>query len=98
MTTVVRHSTLTRNRGNYVYVGRPSKWGNPYTMDDRSPEERARVITLFRKFWYAASQKSLRQQALEELQGKQRGCFCHPLPWHGGVIAEWVNSGGTVLK
>lgn len=99
MTTVVRHSTLTRSRSNYVYCGRPSKWGNPFTLQSRfDPEERTAVIAKFRKWWYAPARKALRQQALAELTDKQCGCFCHPLPCHVDVIAEYVNSGGTILK
>lgn len=98
MTTVVRH-TAGRARGNYVYIGRPSKWGNPYKMASlHSLTDRAEAILKFRRYWYAPAQKSLRAAALTELADKQLGCFCAPLPCHGDVIAEWVNSGGTVLK
>lgn len=29
---------------------------------------------------------------LEPLRGKRLACWCHPLPCHGDVIVEWLDS------
>jgi hypothetical protein len=69
-----------------VYIGRPSKWGNPYIIGkDGSREE---VINKYEK--YLLGNKEL-MSSLHELKGKTLGCWCDPLPCHGHVIVEMVN-------
>ena len=93
MTTVIQHRQrqAAELAGTYVYIGRPSKWGNPFTMRDHSGYERARVVQSFRKYWYAVEQTQLRAAAIVELSNKVLGCFCSPLMCHGDVIATYVN-------
>lgn len=66
-----------------VYIGRPSKWGNPFPMRNNSPLERTRVIELYDA--YIRSRPEL-LVALPELLDKRLGCFCHPLACHGDVL------------
>ncbi len=66
-----------------VYIGRPSKWGNPYSIS--SHRTREEVIELYRR--YLSGQAHL-MAALPELEGKILGCWCHPLPCHGDVLVE----------
>lgn len=70
---------------NYVFIGRPSKWGNPYIIGvDGGREE------CIRKFEnYLLSNKIL-MQSLPELVGKTLGCFCKPLPCHGDILVKMV--------
>ena len=75
--------------GQYVYCGRPSKWGNPYAIGPHG--KRAQVIRLFRLWWYAPEQAELRLEAVRELAGKILGCWCKPKDCHVDVIAEFVN-------
>jgi hypothetical protein len=66
-----------------VYVGRPSKWGNPFRL---SPgESRGTTIARYRK-WLMQQPNLLAQ--LSELRGKVLGCWCKPFPCHGDVLAE----------
>ena len=66
-----------------VYIGRPSKWGNPFEIGvDGTREE---VIVKYRE--YLLSNKHLMND-LHELKGKTLGCWCKPHPCHGDVIAE----------
>jgi hypothetical protein len=66
-----------------VYIGRPSKWGNPFAIGrDGNREE---VIEKFRK-WIKTQKKLLKD--LHELKGKRLGCFCAPLACHGHVLAD----------
>ena len=66
-----------------VYIGRPSKWGNPFVIGrDGSREE---VIEKYRS--WILSQAHL-VAALPELKGKILGCWCKPYPCHGDVLVE----------
>ena len=69
----------------FVYVGRPSKWGNPYRVGHDG--DRATVIAKYRR--YLVQRPDL-IAALPELTGKQLGCWCKPAPCHADVlIAAW---------
>ena len=59
-----------------VYIGRPSKWGNPYVIGEHGTRER--VIECYRFFVELRHNKIQR-----ELKGKHLVCFCAPLPCHG---------------
>jgi hypothetical protein len=72
---------------NAVYVGRPTKWGNPYKIGvDGSREE---VIAKYRE-WL---KKKLEEDPtfLDPLKGKDLACWC-PLnkPCHADVILEFL--------
>lgn len=96
MTTVVRaRSAEAREaeaRGQYVNIGRPTKWGNPFPI--AAVGGRRTSIGAFRLWWEADAQADLRAAALVELKDKVLGCpgNCSPLPCHGDIIAEWVNT------
>lgn len=69
-----------------VYIGRPSKWGNPFVIGRDGTREQ--VIMKFQQY---AIVKGLDIAAKNELKGKTLGCFCSPLACHGDVLAEWAN-------
>ena len=82
-------STVVVNRldSNYtVYIGRPSKWGNPFTIGKYGT--RLEVIEKYRQ--YIQSNKIL-MASIPELRGQILGCWCKPLPCHGDVLVELVN-------
>lgn len=84
MTTVVN-----RKKKPYdVYIGRGSKWGNPFQMKDWSKEERDRVCDLYEEWFY--KQQHL-VDSLPELKDKVLGCYCKPLRCHGDFLARLVN-------
>ena len=69
-----------------IYIGRPSKWGNPFKIGrDGTREE---VIEKYKQ--YVLGKKEL-MQSLDELEGKTLGCWCHPKLCHGDVLEELVN-------
>lgn len=71
-----------------IYVGRPSKWGNPYKISiDGTREE---VIELYKK--WLSNQRYLN---LEELKGKDLVCWCKPLPCHADILLELANKETT---
>lgn len=69
-----------------VYIGRPSKWGNPFKSGrDGTKEE---VIELYRN--YIMKHPTLLFD-LPELKGKVLGCWCKPKACHGDVLVELVS-------
>ena len=77
-----------------VYIGRrsryleKSKWGNPHRMTDNSREERDRVVQEFEQ--YLRNNEVLLGD-IEELAGKNLGCFCFPEACHGNVLQKLVS-------
>lgn len=73
-----------------VYVGRPTKWGNPFVVDrDGTREE---VIAEYRE-WLLHNMHSPVQDGreLEELRGKDLVCWCAPKACHADVLMEVAN-------
>jgi hypothetical protein len=72
-----------------VYIGRPSKWGNPFTLHRES--ERHLVLARYRQ--WLLQQPTLLAAIATELKGKRLGCYCAPKPCHGDVLAELAETG-----
>lgn len=75
-----------------VYVGRPSKWGNPFSHKKGTKAEfivgsREEAIAAFRA-WITEDEGQYLLVDLHELKGKVLGCWCKPLACHGDVLAE----------
>lgn len=66
-----------------VYIGRPSKWGNPFKIGHDGT--RAEVIAKYEK--HIRERPDL-LKALPELRGKRLGCHCKPMPCHGDVLVR----------
>lgn len=69
-----------------VYIGRPSKWGNPFKIDADGTREG--VIEKYRD-WIMHQPQLLKD--LQELNGKTLGCYCKPQACHGDVLVELLN-------
>jgi hypothetical protein len=83
-----------------VYIGRPSKWGNPYTHLHRkdtihvsSPEEAVRIYEEWIKERMVAEPEKYN---LDELRGKVLGCYCRPAICHGDVLVKLCDEGDIV--
>ena len=83
-----------RSNGTYVYIGRPSKYGNPYThlsLDETHAMEqvktREEAISKFREY-IEEMPEEYRIELIMGLKGKVLGCFCAPLSCHGDVWIE----------
>lgn len=70
-----------------VYIGRPSKWGNPFVIGRNGT--RAQVIAAYAA-WLCEQPELM--AALGELRGKVLGCWCSPQNCHGEVLAAMANS------
>ena len=75
-----------------VYIGRPSKWGNPFThIRDRKTQaafvvgSRDEAVAAYRS-WLLTHPDLM--AALPELKNKTLGCWCKPHRCHGDVLAE----------
>jgi len=65
-----------------VFIGRPSKWGNPFkigkdgTLDD----------VIIKYIDYIKKNHQLIADAKQELKGKDLACFCNPGLCHGDLL------------
>lgn len=79
-----------------VYIGRGSKWGNPYshlqgTQAKYVVSNRQEAIDKFQEYiLYGEGQHLLND--LHELQNKTLGCFCKPQACHGDILVELVDT------
>lgn len=78
-----------------VYIGRPSKWGNPFThiKDQQTTAEyvvlsRDEAISKYRD-WILKQPELLKD--LHELKDKTLGCWCKPKACHGDVLIELID-------
>jgi len=89
-TTVVRWSARLYDPDT-VFIGRPSKWGNPFHIGRDG--DRTAVIEKYIWWFIAPERAALRAAAIHELRGKKLACYCHPKLCHGHVLAHYVDSG-----
>lgn len=68
-----------------VYIGRPSRWGNPFEIGRDGT--RADVIEKYRQM-LLTDRLDLASRARRELRGKVLGCWCAPEACHGDVLLE----------
>lgn len=77
-----------------IYIGRPSKWRNPFRLgvDARS---RDHVIQLYER-WIQTQPELM--AALPELRGKILGCWCAPKRCHGEVLKRLAEQDLTLFE
>jgi hypothetical protein len=76
-----------------VYVGRGSKWGNPYSHKEGTKAEfvvssRKEAIEKYEQ--YLLNNQEL-MDSIGELKGKVLGCWCSPKSCHGEILAKYAN-------
>ncbi len=76
-----------------IYIGRGSKWGNPYTHI--KGETKAQFLVDSREESIEKYEEWARQQpdllnSLHELKNKRLGCFCSPYHCHGDVLVKLI--------
>lgn len=80
-----------------IYVGRPSKWGNPLSLEEvhrmrpllNERELHEVAVSWFRE--YLKSKPELVAEAKQVLRGHDLVCWCAPLPCHADVLLELAN-------
>jgi hypothetical protein len=76
-----------------VYIGRPSKWGNPFSHKSGTQAKyqvatREEAIAAYKALlWQQIKDGTVTLQELAELDGKVLGCWCKPAACHGDVLA-----------
>ena len=74
-----------------VYIGRPSKWCNPFIIGrDGNREE---VIEKYRE-WILSNLVLINN--LTEIKDKTLGCFCKPKSCHGDVLVDLCDKEITI--
>lgn len=72
-----------------MYIGRGTKWGNPFPIDLAKGHTRQIVVEMYRQDLYDKLETGeLTIQDFLDLSGKTIGCSCSPLVCHGDVIIE----------
>lgn len=73
-----------------VYVGRPTIYGNPYTIEEFGREK---CIALYRDYALGMMQhKPIFRDAVIDLRGKDLVCWCAPEACHADILLELANS------
>lgn len=72
-----------------VFVGRPSKWGNPFLL--AGEHTRDLVCDNYETYLYR-DRPDLVDDAKEELDGKDLVCYCAPKRCHADTLLEIANS------
>lgn len=88
-----------------VYVGRSESghmgdvepknkgWlGNPFPVNDDRTRQEA-VASFIDAFEHKLNNNPTFREHVNDLRGKTLGCYCHPKPCHGHVIATYLNTG-----
>jgi hypothetical protein len=79
-----------------IYVGRPSKWGNPFThiADKKTVAQfvvssREEAVEAY-QLWITEGEGKHLLEDLHELKGKVLGCWCAPKSCHGDVLLKLI--------
>jgi hypothetical protein len=81
-----------------IYIGRPSKWGNPYPIIKLGKTDNRESVIKAYKAWILTRPDLLK--SLHELRGKTLGCWCAPKACHGDVLVlllDEIDSGIRVV-
>lgn len=74
-----------------VYIGRGSPFGNPFVIGRDG--ERKEVISKFKEYFYNKIQTDERfKKQVLRLKNKVLGCHCKPMPCHGDIIKEYLET------
>lgn len=81
----------TTKEGDYIFIGRPSKWGNPFIKGRDGT--RQQVCDKYDN-WFRDQIRtnSTFRKEIEELKGKVLACYCVPQRCHGQTIINYLNS------
>lgn len=88
-----------RTPPNTVYVGRPTKWGNPYIIGRTTPYHykltRQEAVDAYQCYITKPNSEFARKlkASISELRGKNLACWCRlDQPCHADVLLEIANS------
>ena len=91
-----------------IYVGRPTRWGNPFSVGcwagilcrPVQDAEEAAILFQLHCDWRTGTHVGA-PSVYTELRGKDLACWCpledkygNPVPCHADVLLEWANAVG----
>lgn len=77
---------------NTIYVGRPTRWGNPYVVGVNASAKGC--VTIYRENWerHIADEPAALDRLRAALGGKDLACWCSlDQPCHVDVLLELAN-------
>lgn len=86
MTVILNAKLCGTSAENAVYVGRPSKWGNPFTIGRDG--NRTEVIAKYEE-WIVEQPELM--AAIRTLRGKNLICWCAPQRCHAEILMRIAN-------
>lgn len=95
MTTTVVNKYKHKPTGDDVYIGRGSKWGNPFTHIPSGTAAavvvatREEAIESYREYITTGKGACILKD-LHELKDKNLVCFCAPKTCHGDILKELI--------
>lgn len=97
--TVVNKYKVCMDDPDIVYIGRGSRWGNPYSHKEGTKAvykvaTREEAVALYKRaLWFLIKTGGCTKEELIALDGKRLACYCAPQACHGDVIVaaiEWA--------
>lgn len=82
----LRAVNIGRNGPNGVYVGCPSKWGNPFVIGQHGTRDQ--VVERYRRWLW---EHPTLMGELGELEGQDLICWCAPEACHADVLLQMAN-------
>lgn len=75
-----------------IYVGRPTKWGNPFAIRTRAgiTKERERVMAAYEE-WIFKQPDEFFETIKRELRGHDLVCYCAPKVCHADILLAIAN-------
>jgi hypothetical protein len=93
-----RRSRGWRQPAAALYVGRPTKWGNPYKVVGPGHNAAQEAVMLFRRDLTAGVLSFTVDDVRRELNGRDLICWCKAgAPCHADVLLAIANGGGEAL-
>lgn len=86
MKTICVNISTYQGPQDIVYIGRPSKWGNPFKIG----RDGDRQECLDKYYEYIKNQRPDLLEKLHELKGKALMCWCKPESCHGDILVELI--------
>lgn len=82
-----KHDTYIGRAGD----GESGYFGNPFKL--KAESQRGAVLEQFKVYFFQRLERDKFFKArVLALRGHRLGCFCHPQPCHGDVIASYLNA------
>ena len=89
-TKLINYRTYNLDKSKIVSIDRRSLFGNPFIIGtDGNREE---VIERYKEYFYTLIKNPTIKKEVLKLKGKTLGCWCTPLPCHGDIIIDYLNS------